>query len=216
MSEETTKPDGPIQRFTDSKTLKNYAGSIAILLGALPAVAAFVVSLVTATRGEPVAEKTWTTVRNELNRQADAVNKLHLRMVQLQAHEEGRTSAAIQLKLDDLQKRYDQLRAQVGTKELIAPVSPTAAVTKPETPNCRDGYIRIKDRCRSVSRDVAEKVKSEEQKTESMWQKLREEKLRRMREEKLRQKAEQTVKSVQTTNPMLRPLPKKLDDVKGN
>jgi hypothetical protein len=203
--------DGEIQekkprKFVQSEILRNYAGAIAILLGALPAVGSLIVSVVTAYRGEPVAEKTWTTVRTQLNQQAAAVNKLHLRVVHMQAHEEGKTSAAIQLKLDELQKKYDQLRVSSSSTP-----PPTIALPAPRSTDCKDGQIRINDRCRPVSRSIAAKVRADEKETDEIRQKLMVEKLRRMEEEERRRAAEKKVKSTQSTT-LLRSLPKKLDD----
>jgi len=209
--------DGTIEKqpkgFIRGDVLKNYAGAIAILLGALPAVGSLVVSVVTAYRGEPVAEKTWTTVRSQLNRQAEMINKLHLRMVHIQAHEEGKTSAAIQLKLDELQKKYDQL--QINTEVRASAVGPTSL---PESSaDCQVGHIKIDNKCRSVAKSVAVKVKADERKTEVIQKSLDEEKLRRLREEKIRRQVDQKIQKAQSAQPMLKQLPPKLDDAaKGN
>jgi len=67
-------------------------------------------------RGEPTAEKTYTVLREQVNRQADAINRLHQRVVWLQAHEEGRTSASLQQQLDNLRTVYTQKLATCALK----------------------------------------------------------------------------------------------------
>lgn len=200
------KSSGIVKAFTKSEKLKDYAGAIAILLGALPAVGSLIVSLVTAYKGEPVAEKTWNTVRIQLNQQAEMINNLRLSVIQVQAHEEGKTLASLQIKLDDLQKRYDQLLS--SNKNSDSKIESFSKIVE-----CKEGFINIKGKCQVISRIVESKFKEEQQKTELMKKRLEEEMSRRVLEESRRRIVEKKIQAVKDEEPLLRPLPKELDDV---
>lgn len=73
-------------------------------------------------KGEPQAAKanwkadqTWRTVRRQVNKQSEVINKMHMRMVYFQAKEETWNAAKIQAKLDTLQRQYDALNASKVT-----------------------------------------------------------------------------------------------------
>lgn len=195
------RPSGPV-RMLQGERLRNYAAAIAILLGALPAVGSLIVSLVTAYRGEPVAQKTWETLRAEVNKQAEAINKLHLRIVHFQGHQEGQTAAELQHKLDDLQRKYDEI------KEKDEP-----SKEKVEAPKkCRSGQVLAEGKCRSVPRAVNDLVKKKEEELKKVKKEAEEEK-RRHREEERKRIRQQTQKLAKPAPPLLKGLPKHLDDV---
>jgi len=178
--------------------LRNYAAAIAILLGALPAIGSLIVSVTTAYRGEPVAEKTWTTLRDQVNKQSESINKLHLRLVHFQGVQEGQTLSDLQHKLDDLQRRYDLL-------------SSSSSSQNPEPDKCRDGHVFAGGRCRAVSQAVDDLVKQKEQEAAEAKRKAEEEMKRRLEEQKKR--IEQTQKLSKPAPPsLLKSLPKHLDD----
>lgn len=200
MSEENAKPKtGVVGSITQSERLRNYAGAIAILLGALPAIGSLVVSLVTTYRGEPVAEKTWETLREQQNRQGEVVNKLHNRVVYLQAYQEGQNVAALQSQLEELQKKYDDLKSTISEPTKVS-----------VTTDCGTGRVRIAGRCRSTSKAVADLVKARIRETEEVKKKLVREKVRRIKSEVQKSKIQQTVKRA-PPDP-IQPLPKNLDD----
>lgn len=199
------KSSGIVKAFTGSEKLKDYAGAIAILLGALPAVGSLIVSLATAYKGEPVAEKTWNTVRIQLNQQAEMINNLRLSVIKVQAHEEGKTLASLQIKLDELQKRYDQLLSKNKSSEFK--VESSSKIIE-----CQEGFINIKGKCQAVPRMLENRFKEEQQKTELMKKRLEEERSRRVLEENRRRIVEKKIQAVKNEEPLLRPLPKELDD----
>lgn len=185
-----------------------------ILIG-LGAASGLILGLVSNCKGEPVAEKTWVTLRTQVNDISGVVNKLTRRVVFLQAHEAGRTAAEVQLKLEALQKETAVLRAALAAKGASptpspAPAAPPKAGTEQK---CSDGHILANGRCQRVPLAVAKKVKEDEA---ALRQKLEEEKRRR---KELEQK-EQLMKKLQQQPepprppPTLRALPKKLEDVK--
>ena len=118
-----------------SERVKNYLIGIGALTG-------LILGLFSVLKGEPVAEKTWDTLRIKMNEQAKAINRLSRRVVFLQAHEEGRTAAALQAKLEALEKKLET------QKPAPAPVK------------CRKGFVLGDDgKCRRVPKTVAVRVK---------------------------------------------------------
>jgi len=84
------------KRLSRSEQVRNY------LLG-LGALTGLILGLIAQFKGEPMAEKTWETVRRALNEQAKAVNRLRTRMVYFQAWQEAKTAVETQKKLEELQ-----------------------------------------------------------------------------------------------------------------
>ena len=188
------RPSGPVKTI-QSERLKNYATALAILLGALPAL---IVSIVTSYRGEPMAEKTWETLRDQVNRQSVTINKLHLRLVHFQGTQEGHTAADIQHKLDQLQEKYDAL--------LTGKPDP---VQNPTT--CRPGRVFAGGKCRAVSQAVDDLVKRKDQEVEIAEQKARDEMKKRLVEQRKRIN-QQSAGSKAPPSSLLKSLPKRLDD----
>ena len=186
-----------------SAALKNYAGAVALLLGALPAVGALVISLVTTFRGEPVAEKTWETVRSEINEQSKVINNIHLRMEHLQGFQEGLTASSLQTRLDNLQKAYDKLKA----KSLETLPSANALQAKVD---CKKGYIRVDNNCVWATTRVAAVVHEAEKKAHDATVKLKTERRKRMSKERLLDKIKHKIGAPKAP---LKLLPQKLDDV---
>jgi hypothetical protein len=94
-------------------------------------------------KGEPKAIRAWEVLRDQVNQQSEAINKLHLRMVFLQAHQEGQNAAALQLKLDQLQVKYDSM-----LKQLKVPARPAP---RP----CKEGFTRTTEgKCEKMSAAV--------------------------------------------------------------
>ena len=123
LKEVDTKPEPAHKHKKPAKTLGEklipWGQFLGLVCGALLGIYASFV------KGEPKATKTWEVLRDQVNQQSEAINKLHLRMVFLQAHQEGANAASLQLKLDQLQVKYDTM-----LKQLKAP-SPTPVRVKP-------------------------------------------------------------------------------------
>ena len=193
MSEETERARRPL---TLTEKIKN----VCIAIGAL---SALILGIIANSRGEPVAEKTWSTLRDEFNKQSVVLKRLHSRVVYMQAHEEGRHAAEIQLKLDELQKKYDTLKALPKKPDVVS----SLPVPKP---SCKEGYVEAEGRCRKASKAVVKRVESETKAVIVAKKRFLEEKRRSAKlEKKIKtlQKQEQ-----QKAIPELSPLPKKLDD----
>jgi prefoldin subunit 5 len=136
-----------IKQIAKSELFKTYAGAIAILLGALPAVGSLVVSVVTAYRGEPYAEKTWTTLRKQVDEQSSAINAINLKLTKMEALQEGLQLGKIQGELEALQKQYDRLRRE--KKEKVS------------TKKCPPGQISIDNKCSTAPASVSPESKEE-------------------------------------------------------
>jgi len=199
MSGETDRKKRSTDEYGRPLTLTEKIKNVCIAIGAL---SALILGIVANSRGEPVAEKTWETLRDKLNAQSEVLKRLHSRVVYLQAHEEGRHAADLQLKLDALQKKYDDLKVDKPKKVTVA------APTKPE---CRTGFIEAGGRCRKAATAIVKRVEKEASAAKAAKKRLVEEKRRAA-------KLEKRVKHLQRQEqkkgiPELAPLPKKLDDV---
>jgi hypothetical protein len=96
--------------------LKEYAGAIAIVLGALPAITGMVISVVSSYRGEPEAQKAYSSLAEEVNKVHDWMAAINLELAQRRGREEGIAfgqQAVILTKLEALQAENDQLKKQM-------------------------------------------------------------------------------------------------------
>lgn len=225
--------NGKKRPLTRAEKFKNYCLGLGALTG-------IIIGLLAHLKGEPEADKAndkadeavakavkaYETVTKQMNEVVKAQRKLHLRMVHIQAHDEGYRAAKMMLELQD---ENDKLRKQIPAwkrKKLglggsggdsldtmigaagPAPKKPVVAARpkpKPKPKECPPGWIRTGTRCRAVSRAVAKAVnKSKEEMLEAK---------RRAAMEAMRRKAlEQKMKAQQYVDiPKL--LPSKLADV---
>jgi len=182
-------------------TLSEKIRNVCIGLGA---VSGLILGLVANCRGEPVAEKTWDTLRGEVNKQSTAINRIHARLVYLQAHEEGRHAADLQIRLEALQKQYDSLKSKLPLREIK--VTGRAITPSP----CKDGHIEVGGLCKKVAPAIAKKVEAQEQAAAAAKKKLLEEK---RRAESLEKKLDSVQKNQKPLQDLLH-LPEKLADVK--
>lgn len=211
MADEDKRP------LSRSEKVKNY------LIG-IGAISGLILALFANFRGEPEAkrandqvDKTWRTLRKQVNRQSEAINKLHLRMVHFQGTMEGMTAGKLQEKLERLQRRYDELMSAKGPKLVKQlqkkPTKVTAKAPPKPKKECPPGWVEAEGKCRRVHRSVAKRVSKDKQKMLEAKRKLEQE--RRRRKELERRKRELERKMVQQKQgkvPKLRLLPDKLDD----
>ena len=113
-------------------TLTEKIRNVSIAVGA---VSALILGLVANFRGEPIAEKTWTTLRLEVNKHTETINKLNEVLVQMQAREEGKTIGALLEQLSRIQNDYESLSSSVQSP-------------------CKPGYTRLDNICKKVSKSV--------------------------------------------------------------
>lgn len=86
-----------------SERFKNYFIGIGATTG-------LVLGLLAQFRGEPVAEKTWTTLRDQVNKQTERINELYVRMESFQAAQRARDAIRLEYELDELRKSYEGLQ----------------------------------------------------------------------------------------------------------
>lgn len=203
--EEEDKPRRPLTR---SEKVRNY------LVG-LGAASALILGLVTQFKGEPVADAVWAKLRKRVNRQDESIHKLHVRMIHLQGLEEGYNAGKLAEKLDQLQKKYDALKAKTTVVTTSTPTKPTATAVAPKprtSTDCKEGFLEVEGRCKRVPKAVAKAVKAEVSKAE---RKLVAEKKRLLALERkkavLTKKLEKQQQQVQAI-PKPAPLPAKIED----
>jgi hypothetical protein len=187
----------------ESRSIKfrNYA----IGLGSMTAL---ILGVFNYARGEPEAEKTWTTLRKQVNALTRKVNKLGARVVFLQAHEEGRTAGKLEAKLEAAEKKISLLEGSHGPRTPPPASAPTT--TMHIRTECKADYVLAGGRCRKVPRAVAKKIAQDEVEKVSARRRLEEEKRRRIEAER-RKKALMKKMSMPEQKP-LPELPEKLDE----
>lgn len=109
MSEEEKK------ELSRSEKFLNYTKGLAVIL---PVVGAFGLGIFNLAKGEPVAEKTWETVRDKLNEQSIVIDKLTKKVLYWQGHESGRSAGALYEKLQQAEKKNEELTAQLTTRKI--------------------------------------------------------------------------------------------------
>lgn len=135
---------------TKSEKIRNYLIGIGALTG-------LVLGLVAQFKGEPVAEKTWTTLSNAVNDQAKTINKIRARLVYFQAWQEAKTAMDIQQKLEDLQAKYDKLLSKQAAASMPSGVKAAARA-------CPSGQVLGDDgACHKVKKTVAARMFRDEQ-----------------------------------------------------
>ena len=190
-----------------SEKAKNYGLAIG-------AASALILGLVNSFRGEPKAERTYAVMRDQVNALTDTVNtlsagvdKLAKRVVFLQAHEEGRTAALIQLKLEKTEKELSRLKSP--PKPILRSLS--QLLSKPSKPACRDGFVLVDGRCRHAHKAVAKKLAKQAAEKEDTRRLLTEEKKKR-REAERRKKTLIQQLILPHQNPAPPKLPRQLDE----
>lgn len=204
MGKTTDETKRPLLR---SERVRNY------LIG-LGAASGLILGILSQFKGEPVAEKTWETLRKALNQQATMVNKLQRRMVYFQAWQEARTAFEVQQKLDNLQKKYDALKGSKPRAAVLTPApAPVAVASKPSPPTCKDGWVHgDDDKCHRVRRSVAARTKTVAKQYAETRRKLVKEQQRRRKAEHRKRELMRKLTAQSTDD--LPALPAKLEDAK--
>lgn len=203
-------PSGEVVALKRSEKIKNYATAISL---AIPAISGLIIGLVALNKGEPKAEKAYETLQEEVNKQAEVLKDIHLKLAKHEGWEEGKQAGKLQLKLDQLQRRYDALLAKYeSAKGGKKPAPPSAAKD-----DCPLGQVRIKGKCKKPPKAVSAVVAAMQRKEADTRRRLLAEKQRRIalerkKAELLRQLQQQRQRSSPIYN--LRRLPAKLDHLR--
>ncbi len=174
-----------------SERFKNYLIGIGAMTG-------LVLGLLSQFKGEPVAEKTWGTLRAAVNEQSQVINKISEKLIYLQAWQEAKTAIELQRKLEELQKRQ-------------APIQqPTSLPAQGTT--CPAGQALGEDhKCHRVTKSIAAKIVRDADLGKAMQLAFEAERRRRMELERNKSMLMQKLLQ-QTPSKTLRALPLKLDD----
>jgi len=153
-------------RMPMSEKVRNYFIGIGALTG-------LILGMLAQFKGEPVAEKTWSTLREQVNRQSEAINDLHTEMAVLRAIQDARTTFILESELSTLQTKYRALVEEDAAVE-------AASEEVPAAPNCPSGRVRGSDgKCRFVPAPVADQMKQVKKRAASNRKELKEERRRR-------------------------------------
>lgn len=179
------------QRILDSRLRRN-AHWVALLGGLIPAVTASVISVMTAYRGEPEANRAYDLLAPQVNNQKTSLQIIMSRLAKIEGHYEGLEMGKLSARIDSLLMENAELK-----KRLEAP--PTAVkekeAPKPPEEKCKEGHVLGDDKkCHKVQRTVADKVKKTLAKKQEYEEWLR-------REKEKRQLLEQKVKMLKQKAP---------------
>lgn len=194
-------PSGETEK-VKSQRLKDNAHWVAILGGLLPAVTAGVISIVTAVKGEPEANRAYEVLAPQINAQRARLIEAEKSLAKLEGRSQGWRVGKISAQLAALREQNQKLKDQLtsastsGVKKGSAKPAPAAASAEPK--KCRAGYVLAEGKCRRVNRAVAKKVADDERKAVEIARKLKEKHQWLQREKQRRQALEQKLKQLQS------------------
>lgn len=177
--------------------LKEHAHWVALLGGLLPAVTAGVISVITAYRGEPEANRAYEILAPQLNRQRTAIQIALGKLAKMEGRLEGEAAARLEAKVDKLTEENRKLKDQLmGPPQSVKKTSPaTPAPPEHTAVKCPDGQVAGSDgKCHNVRRTIAARVKADTEKAKTFERKLREKQEWLRREREKRQQLEQKVR----------------------
>lgn len=197
-------PSGLQRALGNGSKFQRNAHWVALLGGLIPAVTASVISVMTAYRGEPEANRAYEILAPQVNSQKTSLQIILSRLAKIEGHYEGVEIGKLQAKIDTLVRENAAMKARlVGSTPPTAVKSmgtsgTTATTTKPP-PKCKEGQLLGEDKkCHWVKRAVA--AKAEAQKAE-YERKLREKAEWLRREKEKRQRLEQKVRMLKQRPP---------------
>ena len=179
----------PTHRFTLT------AAGVAACLAAMPGV-------ITALKGEPLAEETWRTLKKKVDEQSKFINLMKVKLVYFQAQHDMESSLSLKKKLNELQKKLDELRgdSKVETKK------ESSASKFTEKPKCNERQtLGVDGKCHWVRKAVAAKIKQEEKEKEGFRKQLEIERRKRIELEMKKLQLSQSIQNAQKfkkTTPM--------------
>jgi hypothetical protein len=153
-----------------SERFKNYFIGIGATTG-------LVLGLLAQFRGEPMAEKTWTTLRDQVNKQTERINELYVRMESFQAAQRARDAVRLEYELDGLRKNYEQLQEKEARplKKGRRPASTRKTEPKKEeksTPSFDDALLSKVEAEHDILRQMAEHDMPQQKPLETLPKKL--------------------------------------------
>jgi hypothetical protein len=225
-----TTPSGEARAIKIGRLQRN-AHWVALIGGLIPAVAASVVSVVTAYKGEPEANRSHELLAPQVNAQKISLQIILSRLSKIEGHYAGMAAGKLEAKIDMLLKENAALKARTpvttpvpGVKKVQPPKGGgggggTAMGTISNVPKCKKGQVIGDDKkCHWVQKAVAAKVKAQAAKTKDYQRRLREKHEWLRREKAKRRQLEQKVRMLKQrpypkpmSPPPLKAVPESLD-----
>lgn len=151
-----------------SERFKNYFIGIGATTG-------LVLGLLAQFRGEPMAEKTWATLRDQVNKQTERINELYVRMESFQAAQRARDAVRLEYELDELRKNYEQLQEKEAQPSKRGRRPASARKPKKEeksTPSFDDMLLSKVEAEHGILRQMAEHDMPQQKPLETLPKKL--------------------------------------------
>lgn len=204
MQDRKPSPSGE-QRAWQGRLQRN-AHWVALVGGLVPAVTAAIISVITAYRGEPEANRAYELLAPQINAQKTSLQIVLSRLSKIEGHYEGREIGRLEAQVDRLLRENTELKSR-----LLGPGP--GVVKKTQSAACRAGFVLGQDkRCHRVRKTVATKVRATEHQLREKQEWLRQEKeKRRQLEQKVRVLKEQRG-SAKPAPPTLKAVPKTLQE----
>lgn len=179
------------QRILDSGLRRN-AHWVAIIGGLIPAVTASIISVMTAYRGEPEANRAYDLLAPQVNAHKTSFQIVLSRLAKIEGHYEGLEMGKLSARIDSLLMENAELKKKL---EALPSAVKNSEPPKVEDQKCKEGQVLGDDKkCHTVQRTVADKVKRTLAKKREYEEWLR-------REKEKRQLLEQKVKMLKQRPP---------------
>jgi len=184
--------------------LKEHAHWVALLGGVLPALTASIISVMTAYRGEPEANRAYEILAPQVNRQRTALQITLGKLSKIEGRLEGETAAKLAAKLDKLSEENAALKAQIDALKInpkgVKSTSPSTDPQASSVKKCPDGQVLGADGvCHRVRKAIAAQVQADTVRARVTEQKLREKKEWLRREKEKRRQLEQKLRMLKAT-----------------
>ncbi len=196
-------PSGLQQAISGGKgKLQRNAHWVALIGGLIPAVTASIISVMTAYRGEPEANRAYEILAPQVNGQKTTLQIILSRISKIEGHYEGVEIGKLEAKIDTLVRENAAMKARLVGSTPPPAVKKAEPPPKAEAPKCKEGQVVGEDKkCHWVKKAVAAKVKKTEAQKAEYERKLREKAEWLRREKEKRQRLEQKVRMLKQRPP---------------
>jgi hypothetical protein len=167
--------------------LKEYAHWVALIGGLIPAVTASVISVMTAYRGEPEANRAYDLLAPQVNAHKTSLQIILSRLAKIEGHYEGMEMGKLSARIETLLQENSELKKKLEQPPTaVKSNEPTSQAVPP--PGCKEGFVQGDDkRCHRVQPTVAKKFQKTLAKKKEYEEWLRREKEKRqLLEQKVR------------------------------
>lgn len=147
---------------TRSEKVKNYFVGIGAMTG-------LILGLMAQFRGEPVAEKTWNTLRDQVNKQTELINDLYTQLEVMKAVQEARSVLELEHEIEALRKKYEEPKA-TGKARKSSSRKPASAGPEAQIKKLEEKLLQQE----MFARDFAESDIPEQRMLETLPQSLEE------------------------------------------